>query len=329
MFCFRRSQDRKAAKISEPPKKKQRSMTGIVEHRELSDTLSLKSPEAVLPVHRDEVDNNSMQNANSVDYHLENARLESFKNWPAPYIEPAKLAAAGFYFTGEDDKVRCFECEVEVCRWVEGDDPMVDHQRWSGRCRFIRRLPCGNVPIGVDPSTVAAPQPRSFDVCGLYSVDSQEDLASAASSQHSGSTENLPSTAKLGSLGIGRSKGPKHPEFASYDARLQTFESWPKSMPQTKEQLTDAGFYYQGKGDQTVCYYCGGGLKHWEPDDDPWEQHAKWFSKCCYLLMVKGQEYINNVTGQHVAPPSKEVIYVRYQKTLNKNILSDVIKTFL
>lgn len=282
-------------------------MTGIIKPLELGGDSNFKTstnshltpvPRTIAPhVLTDEVDN--------VDYRFEAARLQSFENWPVSYIEPEKLAAAGFYYTGEGDKVRCFECQVEICQWVEGDNPMVDHQRWSARCRFIRKMHCGNVPIGVDPSTVLPPRPRSRDVCGPYGI---EYRPTSGPDNHNFSSElQLPSTAKLSCLGLGRPKGPVHPEYASYDARLRTFETWPKSMPQTKEQLADAGFYYIGKGDQTLCYHCGGGLKDWEPEDDPWEQHAKWFSKCYYLLMVQGQDYVNKITGQHISPPSKEV----------------------
>lgn len=239
------------------------------------------------------------------DYRMEEVRLQSYENWPVPFMDPGKMAAAGFYYTGESDKVRCFECKVEICQWLEGDNPMADHQRWQEQCRFIRKIPCGNVPIGESPTSIPTPRPRSRDVCGPYGIEyragSSPDCHMPAPTEY-----QLPSTAKLGSLGIGRPKGPAHAEYASYDARLRTFESWPKSMSQTKECLADAGFYYTGKGDQTLCYHCGGGLKDWEPNDDPWEQHAKWFSKCYYLLMVKGQAYVNTVTGLSMAPPSKE-----------------------
>ena len=281
-------------------------MTGIIKHRELGSDQSFKPsanphlvPPPPIPAHvlSDEVDN--------IEYRFEAARLQSFENWPVPYIEPEKLAAAGFYYTGEVDKVRCFECHIEICQWVEGDNPMVDHQRWSARCRFIRKIHCGNVPIGDDPSSVPPPRPSNWDVCGPCSI---EYRPTSGSNDHNFTAElQLPSTAKLSCLGLGRPKGLVHSEYASYDARLSTFETWPKFMPQTKQQLADAGFYYTGKGDQTLCYHCGGGLKDWEPEDDPWEQHAKWFSKCYYLLMVKGQDYVNKITGQHISPPSKEV----------------------
>lgn len=228
----------------------------------------------------------------TIDFRFEAARLESYKNWPSVSMKPDRLASAGFYYTGESDKVRCFECHVEISQWLPDDDPMVDHQRWSAKCRFIRNIPCGNVPIGMDPNAIPPPVPRGRDVCGPFSME----YCSSPTSDNDLLT-NIQDTMKF-SLEGRVSKNPKHPEFANYDARLRTFETWPISMSQTKEQLAAAGFYYTGNSDQTLCYYCGGGLKDWEPEDDPWEQHAKWFSKCYYLLTVQGQDYVNRVTGK-------------------------------
>ncbi|XP_044575990.1 baculoviral IAP repeat-containing protein 7-B-like isoform X2 [Cotesia glomerata] len=262
----------------------------------------------------DEVDNREFPRA---DYRLESVRLQSYTNWPLSFMDPAKLAAAGFYYTGHNDDAKCFECGIVIREWVEGDNPMSDHQRWQSNCRFVRKLPCGNVPIGVDPSTVPSVSPRSRDVCGRYGDEFRPD---ASPDFRSGQTEfQFPSSAKLGSQNLAQPKGPAHPEFASYDARLKSFESWPKSMPQTKDQLADAGFYYTGTGDQTICYHCGGGLNDWEPKDDPWFQHAKWFKKCYYVLMVKGQDFIKSVIGQPVAPPSRE-------ETMQMNLSSYIEK---
>ncbi|XP_043280002.1 baculoviral IAP repeat-containing protein 7-B-like isoform X2 [Venturia canescens] len=284
-------------------------MTDIIEHCDLRDNISsmkqsivptnrspLFSPRSQLVATVDEVDNR--------DYRMEEVRLRSYSTWPVPFLDPAKMAAAGFYYTGEGDKAKCFECKVDIGGWVEGDNPMTEHQRWQEQCRFIRKIPCGNVPIGENPNSIPQPRPRGHDVCGPYGI---EYRPGSVPDCHTASSDiPLPSTAKLGSLGIGRPKGPAHPEYASYDARLSTFKSWPKSMPQTKECLADAGFWYTGRSDQTICYHCGGGLKDWEPTDDPWEQHAQWFSKCYYLLMVKGQAYVNTVTGQTISLPSNE-----------------------
>ncbi|XP_029672636.1 E3 ubiquitin-protein ligase XIAP-like isoform X2 [Formica exsecta] len=232
----------------------------------------------------------------NIDYRLESARLESFKNWPCAWMKPEKLAAAGFYYIGDKDKVKCFECHVEICQWQPDDSPMVDHQRWSGRCRFVRNVPCGNVPIGADPSTIPASVPKGIDVCGPYGT---VYMPYSGPDNEDFSTENAMKF-NIGGLTATR---PKHPEYASYDARLCTFETWPKAMSQTKEELAAAGFFYTGNGDQTLCYHCGGGLRDWEPEDDPWEQHAKWFDYCSYLLMVKGRDYVSKFVGRTYAKP--------------------------
>ncbi|XP_034949212.1 death-associated inhibitor of apoptosis 1 [Chelonus insularis] len=247
----------------------------------------------------DEVDNQT----HSPNYRYESVRLQSFTNWPVPYMDPAKLAASGFYFTGEGDYVKCFECDIKIGQWVEGDNPMSDHQRWQSNCRFVKRLPCGNVPIDANVSVDEPASSRSRDVCGHYDDDFRPN---AVPDFRIGDGKMQSNPVELGSLGIAHPKCPVHPAYASYDARLRTFESWPKSMLQTKEQLADAGFYYTGTGDQTLCYHCGGGLKDWEPTDDPWVQHAKWFKKCYYVLMVKGQSFINSVIGQPITLPSRE-----------------------
>lgn len=78
-------------------------------------------------------------------------------------------------------------------------------------------------------------------------------------------------------------KRPQHPDFSSKSTRLVTFLDWPRQMRQKPEDLAEAGFFYTGRSDKTVCFQCGGGLKDWEENDDPWQQHALWFSQCAYL----------------------------------------------
>ncbi|KAL0120677.1 hypothetical protein PUN28_008388 [Cardiocondyla obscurior] len=219
----------------------------------------------------------------SGDYRFESARLESFKDWPCLWIKPEELAAAGFYYTGEDDMVKCFECQIGISKWKADDNPMADHQRFSGRCRFICNIPCGNVPIGADPNTIPD-VPKGMDVCGPYS----SIYMPYSGPDHEEIEEKVNCTL------IGMASRPKHPRYASYAARLASFDGWPKA--QTKESLATAGFYYTGSKDQTMCYHCGGGLNNWEPEDDPWVEHAKWFEYCPYLILTKGMEFVSNIT---------------------------------
>lgn len=112
--------------------------------------------------------------------------------------------------------------------------------------------------------------------------------------------ENEPCTShiNLQKLGIQLNRGPSYPDYAVLTTRLATFTDWPKSMKQKPSELAEAGFFYTGKGDHTICFYCGGGLKNWEEHDDPWEQHALWFSKCGFLILQKTKEFVEKIRGR-------------------------------
>ncbi|KAF5901533.1 lck-interacting transmembrane adapter 1 isoform X1, partial [Clarias magur] len=34
-----------------------------------------------------------------------------------------------------------------------------------------------------------------------------------------------------------------------------------------------------GQSDNVKCFFCDGNLRNWEPGDDPWQEHAKWFPR--------------------------------------------------
>lgn len=49
-------------------------------------------------------------------------------------------------------------------------------------------------------------------------------------------------------------------------------------------------------GDQVRCFHCDGGLRHWDPHDDPWTEHARWFPNCSFVKLVKGQDFVTAST---------------------------------
>merc|ERR1712037_874570 len=99
--------------------------------------------------------------------------------------------------------------------------------------------------------------------------------------------------------------GPLHPQHATLEARLRTFREWPPALRQQPAELADAGFYYIGCSDQVKCFYCDGGLRNWQPEDAPWVEHARWFSKCVFVRLVKGDEFIAKCLAER--PPEKVV----------------------
>ena len=84
-----------------------------------------------------------------------------------------------------------------------------------------------------------------------------------------------------------------------YKTRLGTFLTWESSIFHAQpEELADAGLFNIGKRDQVKCWYCNGGLQHWESEDVPWFEHAKWYPLCEYLLRKKRAEYVCEITYQ-------------------------------
>ncbi|XP_052215618.1 uncharacterized protein LOC127834078 isoform X2 [Dreissena polymorpha] len=87
---------------------------------------------------------------------------------------------------------------------------------------------------------------------------------------------------------------PKYPKYSTRAARHASFRECQQIAVQI-DFLCDAGFFYAGSGDSTRCFFCGIGLRHWSPDDDPWTEHARFSLKCLFVLEQKGQEFINIV----------------------------------
>ncbi|KAK2708137.1 hypothetical protein QYM36_013901 [Artemia franciscana] len=89
--------------------------------------------------------------------------------------------------------------------------------------------------------------------------------------------------------------GPKHPGKSTFEARLKTFANWNYSDRMDPSKLAEAGFFYLGVSDKVKCFYCDNNLDHWEVTDDPWVEHARWFSDCVFLTHSKGNTFKKEV----------------------------------
>ena len=90
----------------------------------------------------------------------------------------------------------------------------------------------------------------------------------------------------------------------SREMRIQTFldhsSTWPAHrIRATPADIADAGMYYLGERDRVKCWYCNGGLQNWERDDSPWEEHAKWFPLCEFVLQRKGPQFVHRIVTEH------------------------------
>ncbi|NXU87232.1 XIAP ligase, partial [Xiphorhynchus elegans] len=312
-------------------------------------------------------------------------RLGTFAEFPLDCpVSALELARAGFVYTGEGDKVKCFSCHTTIEGWASGDSAVERHKQLSPNCKFItesaflednvdpvtqnyqHRAENGSIdsalPCALDDPDVEADYllrtrqvvdmsdslyPKNPAMCSeetrlksfhnwpLNGQLTPQELANAgfyytgvgdqvacfccggklkdwepsdrAWSEHKRhfpkclfvlgrDVGNVPSESvpdEFGMSGLNNAQHPRNPSMAKYGRRLQTFLSW--IYPVDKEQLAEAGFYSVGNGDHVVCFHCGGGLQEWKENEDPWDQHAKWFPGCRFLSKEKGIEFINNV----------------------------------
>lgn len=191
------------------------------------------------------------------------ARLETYLNWPISHIVTAEnLAKAGFYYLQQGDKVKCVFCNGIVGCWEVGDDPKNEHRRHFPNCTYVQ----SNFVETRAPSPVNINSNLKLNDCKLDLLD----------------------------LGIQTHKGPKQANYATIESRLRTYINWPVELIQTPEMLSEAGFYYVGMGDQVRCFHCDGGLRHWDPQDEPWIEHARWFPSCSFLRIVKGNDFVRS-----------------------------------
>ncbi|XP_038631262.1 E3 ubiquitin-protein ligase XIAP-like [Scyliorhinus canicula] len=188
----------------------------------------------------------------------EEARLKTFTTWPSYVIvTPRELAKAGLYYINKDDQVQCFCCGGLMKNWEPGDRAMSEHKRHFPMCAFVSGHSVGNIPIDSNCSRTDVNQP-------------------------------------LNGVAEANFYPPKHPDKQTFDSRLQTFKC-PEHFALDADNLARAGFYSTGNEDNVKCFHCDGGLRNWESSDEAWEQHAKWFPGCAFLIQQKGHEFVNDV----------------------------------
>ncbi|CAB3387127.1 Hypothetical predicted protein [Cloeon dipterum] len=230
-----------------------------------------------------------MGNTNSVlNYKFEAHRLYSLlKKIDWEHVEPFGLAKSGFYYTGEGDNVRCTFCNVEIRGWEKGDTPDGEHRRWNPNCPFL----CNdrgiiNIEIGYENMDVSHDSlPAKINI-GVNPFVTQEKLFEKYGQNIKFVRKSNRFILTPHDLNIFEWSKPLNPNFATLKSRINSFKDfWPKSQQKTPLEMAQAGFYYTGKADKTICFHCNFGLHDWVPEDDPCIQHCRWNSNCQYLLI--------------------------------------------
>jgi len=193
----------------------------------------------------------------SLNLRKESDRLKSFENWSSSSTLASYLARSGFFYLGNFDRVQCFSCSIVLRNWSLTNLDAVNQQH--RQCSPNCRM--------------------------INGVDPRNQSLSSSSSQDSNREVLFPC------------RSPWSPHMRPLAARVATFDyRWPNAVQASCEQIAEAGFIFLGRADRVKCWYCNGGLQNWDFDDDPWEEHAKWFPSCEFLLQKKGFDWVQTVT---------------------------------
>ena len=88
---------------------------------------------------------------------------------------------------------------------------------------------------------------------------------------------------------------PYHSGYVTEKQRMESFTNWPSNLNQKPIDLAKAGFYYFGIKDMVKCFFCNVGICNWDPIEEPIIEHARWFPRCPFIKLYKGNEFIEKV----------------------------------
>uniref|UniRef100_H0WT66 Baculoviral IAP repeat containing 3 n=1 Tax=Otolemur garnettii TaxID=30611 RepID=H0WT66_OTOGA len=224
---------------------------------------------------------NLMKSANvfelKYDFSCELYRMSTYSTFPAGVpVSERSLARAGFYYTGVNDKVKCFCCGLMLDNWKQGDNPTEKHKKLYPSCSFVQNLSSRNHLEAAFqpafPSSVTSPTHSllpSLENSGYFSGSYASFPSSPVNSRVNQNLSALRTS-------------PSHCSMNTEKARLLTYQMWPLTFLSPRD-LAKAGFYYIGPGDRVACFACGGKLSNWEPKDDAMSEHQKHFPNCPFV----------------------------------------------
>nr|XP_053656421.1 baculoviral IAP repeat-containing protein 7-like isoform X2 [Cherax quadricarinatus] len=210
---------------------------------------------------------------------FEKERLKTFINWPIEWLKPIDLALDGFYYLRKDDHCACVFCRGIVGEWEKDDIPRNEHKKHFPNCPFIRGLPVGNIPMKFD---------KIFD---------DKYLSFVSNSQNKMVEIDICEPIKY-TLYLPQHNSPRRTDYLMYEERLKSYAQWSQDIKQDPKKLAEAGFFYCGLSDHVRCFHCGNGLRNWMPNTLPWNEHARWFPECTFLLLIKGQDFIDKIQDE-------------------------------
>lgn len=229
-------------------------------------------------------------------------RLKSFESeWDSSFVDKNTLARLGFYNVKVHDIVKCFCCAVELGNWDKDDDVLSDHRRLSPKCPFICQQKTSNIAIDdkLLNDTLRRETPTSASGAEKTASTTVSEGSIGQLSQSDINMYNSPIYKTFGYFVYSAlNDKTAYPAYEDIFTRMESFADWPIALHPRPRELSEAGFFYTGRGDRVICYLRGSTVKDWQRDDDPWTQHAMWCGGCEYVEAVKGKMFVQQTLKQ-------------------------------
>ena len=222
-------------------------------------------------------------------FRFEKQRLETFIEWPLNWMSPHKLAADGFFYLRTLDHCACYFCNIIIGAWYRNDVPRDEHKRLSPNCPFINGMPVGNITL-LD-SVILDKLPLEGEEYPIPLKNNECITFPSGTRLMSGSYTECKGQPRMYKTGMFENL-----MYETYEQRFNSYgKYWPERISQDPHQLASAGFYYCNLKDIVMCFKCGGGIHNWEIDEDPVEQHIRWYPDCLYIRIFINEKTISNI----------------------------------
>uniref|UniRef100_A0A1I8IG38 RING-type domain-containing protein n=1 Tax=Macrostomum lignano TaxID=282301 RepID=A0A1I8IG38_9PLAT len=266
----------------------------------------------------------------SIPQHLWDMRREENSFTAAHLVSVTDLAADGFFYLQESDRVKCAFCKGVLKDWEAGEQVREAHRRHFSTCPFVLFVEVGNtaddaaVMVNGDWSMKLVAELPPMEFAGLnewalatratFGTNAErvvDDKLVAFDMMKPSSVERVARSAcseraltNLSALQHSLESDPssvtaKHAQFETYQARSQSLHS--ALVQQPVYLLAKAGFFYSEAERATCCFSCGLRMSEWSCDDDVWVEHARWSPRCPHVLLERGSDFVQAV--HRLSPP--------------------------
>ena len=217
-------------------------------------------------------------------------RIKTFKlppPWQGP-LDYQSMAEAGFIYTGQEDLVFCFYCNIKLDRWSKDMEPLLRHKEESPTCSFMRQRLQAVKGERKTKSVVAPSKPLNPRLTSSIGQLQSSSLTVSKAIHTVVTGLNEPRLSYGGSLDNhpGVSLPITAENYQSEAERIKSFVGWPLNEAVHPEQLARVGFVYTGEGALVQCFQCGAKYRHWYKGDIPLNVHEKCNPRCPFLLTL-------------------------------------------